>query len=149
MSRYAKIIPMDEFQKKAQKILESDDFPYDLSTKIETDLKKVNFDRENYEFKTGEGYNNYPCGFETLENGLPVLFMNAGGDWENPICFCLYWDGKSLRGYIPEDGNVYNKKHKCAYGSEDLDDESVDYDNLPNGDADAIRKDVMARILIK
>lgn len=149
MSRYAKIIPMDEFKKKIQRILESDEFPYDLSTKIETDLKKVNFDRENYEFETGEGYDNYPCGFETLENGLPVLFMNAGGDWEHPICFCLYWDGKSLRGYIPEDGNVYNKQQKCAYGSEDMDDESVDYDNLPNGDADAIRKDVMTRILIK
>ena len=149
MSRYAKIIPMDEFKKKIQRILESDEFPYDLSTKIETDLKKVNFDRENYEFETGEGYDNYPCGFETLENGLPVLFMNAGGDWEHPICFCLYWDGKSLRGYIPEDGNVYNKQQKCAYGSEDMDDESVDYDNLPNGDVDAIRKDVMTRILIK
>jgi hypothetical protein len=148
MSRHAKIIPMDEFKQKIQRVLELDEFPYDMPTKIQTDLKKVNFDWENYEFENGEGYNNYPCGFETLENGLTVLFMIAGGDGENPICICLYWDGKSLRGYIPEDGNVYNKKEKCAYGSEESD-EDIDYDNLPQGDPDAIRKDVMTRIIIK
>lgn len=160
MSRYAKIIPMAEFQKKIQRLLELDDFPYEMSTKITQDLSKINFDWENYNIGNADpdyeqypedfsGYAGYPCGFETLENGMPVFFINAGGDWEHPICLCLYWDGKALRGYIPEEGNVFNKKERCAYGSEEDMDDEMDYENLPKGDADAIRKDVMARIIIR
>ena len=54
-----------------------------------------------------------------------------------------------MRGYIPEDGNVFNKKERCAYGSEDSEDDDIDYSNLPDGDAEAIRKDVMTRIQIR
>ena len=135
-------------------------FLYNLPSKIQKDIAKVQFDFENYNLGTAdpnykseyardyEGYCGYPVGIEVLENGLPVLFVNAGGDWENPICFCIYFDGKELRGYVPSDGNVYNKKEKRAYGSEELE-ECDDIDELPDGDADLIRKDVMKRIQIK
>lgn len=119
MSRFGRIIPMDEFKKKIHKILDNDDFPYEMPPKITKDLAKVNFDWENFEIEDGQGYKNYPCGYETLENGMPVFFINAGGDWETPLCLCLYFDGTSIRGYIPTDGNVWNKEAKCAYGSED------------------------------
>ena len=154
MSRFASIIPMDEFKKKVQRIIEVDDFQYHLPTKIQKDFDKVNFDWENCDFlKDEENYDNpcdYPCGIETLENGLHVWFLKAGGDGEHAICLCIYWDGKSLRGYIPEDGNVYNKKQKCAFGSEyEENDANIDYSNLPKINPEAIRKDIMSRIQIR
>lgn len=57
-------------------------------------------------------------GFDTSNSGLPFLGFLAGGDWELPLFFIVYYDGKSLRGYIPEDGNTYNHKTNTAYGSE-------------------------------
>jgi hypothetical protein len=137
MPRFAPIITMDDFKTKCNKAFNIDKEgldPYEFPTTIKDDLKKVNFDFENYEIGNAdpnyskypsEGFNGYPCGYQLLPNNLPVLFVNAGGDWEFPICFCLYWDGKKMRAYIPEDGNTYNKKEKCAYGSED------DYENAP------------------
>lgn len=153
MSRFAPIITMDQFKDKVSRffdeenshLLNFDAFP----AKIDKDLSKVNFDWENYEFREGEGLMNYPCGFKTLRNGLPVLFINAGGDWEIPICFCIYWDGKSLRAYIPKEGNVYNTKEMCAYGSEESDSFGVDIDDIKDeGDAEKIESDIMLRIVI-
>jgi len=166
MSRFATKITLDELKSKLEKYLGGEEyweFPYNLPNKIiESDLAKVNFDFENWdvgnasqnydEYPTDhQGFNGYPCGYEVLENGMPVLFVNAGGDWECPICFCIYWDGKALRGYIPKDGNVYNVKEKCAYGSEESGnfDEDTDIDDKPNGDPVKIRLDVMSRIQIK
>jgi hypothetical protein len=162
MPRYAPLITLDEFKQICQTKLKigSDEFDiYELPKKIEKDLSKLNFDFENYCIGNAHpsylkypsdhsGFWNYPCGYETLENGLPVLFVNAGGDWETPICFCIYFDGKDLRGYIPSDGNCYNKKEKCAYGSED---EPLEEDQQPQqqGEPDKIRIDVMNRIIIK
>lgn len=146
MSRYAKLISLDELKAKVEPLVESDEFPYELPSQIEKDLSKVNFDFENTNFI--DGYEGYPCGWEVLPNGLPVLFVNAGGDWEQPICFILYWDGKKIRGYIPEDGNIFNKEQRCAYGSEDNDEEEIDFENLPKVDPTAIRNDIMRRIVI-
>lgn len=44
--------------------------------------------------------------------------MNAGGDWEVPICFAFYWDGTEMRGYIPSEGNVWNKELNRTWGNE-------------------------------
>ena len=151
MSRFAPIITLEVLKAKLQPILDGDDFPYEMTPKIDKDLSKINFDWENYDYEN-QGYNCYPCGYEVLSNGLPVLFINAGGDWEIPICFCLYWDGKAVRGYIPTEGNIFNVKEKCAYGSEDNTEEyEEEYDkmNEKNGDPEAIRKDVMNRIVIR
>jgi len=167
MSRTAKLITLEEFKQRCQKIVDSEGFPFDLPKKIETDLEKINFDWENYNMGEADpcykeeyasdynGFAGYPCGYEVLDNGLPVLFVNAGGDWEHPICFVFYFDGKAMRAYIPTEGNVYNKKDRCAYGSEEdyeaeLDLEVVDDEyQYPDCDPEAIRKDVMNRIKIE
>lgn len=46
-----------------------------------------------------------------------------GGDWEFPITFAVYWDGKCLRGYIPRNGNIWNEYTKCAIGNDEEADE--------------------------
>jgi hypothetical protein len=152
MKRTAIITTLEEFKNICTKKLgdlQSLD-PYELPSHIEKDLKKVNFDMEN--FSINDPYVGYPCGFEILENGLPVLFANAGGDWEFPICFCFYWDGKQIRAYIPNEGNVYNKTEKCAFGSEE---EMEDYENSeffknqPEPSPSQIRRDIIERITIK
>ena len=166
MSRKAPIISLDELKKLCREKLAigTEDFdPYEnFTSKINDDLKKVNFDFENWNIGNADpsferypsdhsGFCNYPVGYETLPNGLPVLFVNAGGDWECPICFCIYWDGKTLRAYIPDEGNFWNRKEKCAYGSEaeptEEDDEIAE--NGKEADPDLIRQDVMNRIEIK
>jgi hypothetical protein len=47
-----------------------------------------------------------------------------GGDWEEPILFMVYWDGKTFRGYIPERGNQYNRDTKGALGNNEEADEA-------------------------
>lgn len=171
MSRKAPIVTIDFLKEKLEKFgvgveMEDDDeeFPYSLlKGKTEKDIKKINFDFENYYIGNADAnfdkypdscqYEGYPCGYETLSNGLAVLFVVAGGDWEHPVCFCLYWDGKEIRGYVPTNGNVYNKKEKCAFGSEENGDatlgdmeEEIDFESMAN--SDEIRKDVIERIQI-
>ena len=92
-----------------------------LTKQIEVDLKKVNFNEENLEWEEGEGYSGTGpiTGFHTLPNGLTYLGISAGGDWEIPLFYILYFDGTKLRGYIPTDGNHWNTDTMTAYGSED------------------------------
>jgi len=121
-----------------------------LTPTISKDLSKIKFDTENVyvsceddldHWKQKEGRIN---GFHTLSNGLTFLGVIAGGDWEAPIFFIIYWDGKKLRGYIPENGNVYSKKHKEAYGnSEPLPDNDDDFDF----DQDKLLEDIEKRIV--
>lgn len=160
MPRFFEKTTLGEFKERVKYLFEEPPkgdrpFPYSLPKHIENDLKKVEFDFENYEVRDGDplhydpkydsgGFCEYPCGFEVLKNGMPCLFVNAGGDWEYPICFVLYWDGRKIRAYIPEEGNVYNKEKKSAYGNNDG--EEPEDSELPDGDAEAIRYDVMARI---
>jgi hypothetical protein len=93
-----------------------------LTPTVEKDLAKVEFDTENVEYEDGEGYSEGETGFRVLPNGLAVLGVTAGGDWQQPLYFVVYWDGLRLRGYIPTDGNPWNTKTKKAYGNdEDLD----------------------------
>jgi len=86
--------------------------------KVIYDLSKVDYDTENFECADGEGYVGYDCGFQTLSNGLTALFCTAGGYWEYPICFIIYWSGKELRGYIPTKGNRWNRSQQCAFGND-------------------------------
>ena len=77
-------------------------------------------DFENVEpFGTEDSYTHLPGleymeGYEMIGEGdsaFPVLWCCGGGDWEYPLVFVLYIGQKGeLRGYIPEDGNVYNHK---------------------------------------
>lgn len=71
--------------------------------------QKVMFDYENVE-EVESG---------TLSCGVPWILYYAGGDWELPVYFFLYPDGKTgnPRMYVPTRGNVFHKGLKVAYGS--------------------------------
>lgn len=89
--------------------------PY-LTRQIAADLATVQFDTENVEAR----------GLQTLDNGLSVLPVFAGGDWETWVMFVIYFDGEELRAYIPTDGNPWNTDTQMAYGN----DEEADAANM-------------------
>ena len=124
MSRFYSPITLEELKNKLQPIIEDENFPYNLPKKVEKDISKIQFNFENCEII--DGYMNYPCGYKMINTDFPVLFVNAGGDWETSICFIIYWDGKDLRGYVPEKGNVYNPITKTAFGSDEDSDNYTD-----------------------
>lgn len=128
MSRYFTDITKEDFLKKFRELcLENNKSRYQFATEsldlnlpdsVYKDLKKVDFSFENTEWEEGNEFMNYPCGYKELHNGMHCVFINAGGDWETPVCFVVYWDGTSMRGYIPKSGNAWNRKAKCAFGNE-------------------------------
>jgi len=79
---------------------------------------KVEMDLENLECDPGDEPRGMDgaLGFQTLSNGLTCLGCSAGGDWQVPVYFIIYWDGKKLRGYVPTKGNAWNTDSKEAYG---------------------------------
>jgi hypothetical protein len=105
---------------------------WDFPEKIQKDISKVEFDFENYEYVKGSGYNGCKdiTGYNVTSHGLPYWGWVAGGDWEMPVFFIIYWDGKNLRGYIPKDGNTWNTDTKKAYGN--------DYGSNPQKSSDAV-----------
>ncbi len=124
---YSNEITKQDFLDKVKSLMKNKDFPYKLdkiSPIIYKDLSILNFDWENYtSFKetNGFGYNNkYPVNYRELEDNFHVFFVNAGGDWEIPICFCFYWDGTELRAYITINGNCFNKKENVLYNNNDI-----------------------------
>jgi hypothetical protein len=136
-----------------------------LTPEIEKDLKKVQFDDENCEWEKGEGFCGCEkiTGFQTLPNGLTYLGVTAGGDWETPLFYIVYWDGEKLRGYIPTAGNFWDTDTKTAYGSEEdcdgiTDGEKAAEENvqkrfgvsgleqLGDMDTDAVLEDIQSRI---
>ena len=130
MARFYTEISKEDFLKKIKNLLVTDDdneddgFPWEMPKRLGKDLSKVNFDWENWtSFNSREPFANYPfVGYKELAPGFHTFFMQAGGDWEFPVCFILYWGEGVLRGYIPTAGNAWNITEKCAYGSEDDDD---------------------------
>lgn len=78
---------------------------------------KVSFDLENT--RVGEEGEGDITGFRTLPNGLTYYGIISGGDWEHPVFWMVYWDGKRLRGYVPTEGNPWNTTTKQAYGNDD------------------------------
>ena len=146
-----------------------------LNATVEKDLSKVHFDTENLYYTESDSDD---CGIRTLPNGMVCLFAYAGGDWEIPVFFIIYWDGKKMRGYIPTDGNTFNRSTKYAYGNDgerkgltdaedalknlgvpivEVDDEDeddygpeldMDHDLL-NFDMEKIKADIMKRIQVK
>ncbi len=132
---------------------------HNLTSTVEKDLGKVNFTAENtyYEFHA----DNSPMeGFHQLDNGLTFLGVTCGGDWETPVYFILYWDGAKIRGYIPTDGNPWNRTTKKAFGNDnkaDLADAMLQfphenwdkeyYDNDIDHDWDKIKEDILGRLV--
>ena len=94
-----------------------------LFDKLQSDLYKVVFSWENCDwngedFDMLEGKASQILGYHHLDNGLEYFGILAGGDWEIPLFFIIYTDGKKLRAYIPTYGNSFNAELGTAIGSE-------------------------------
>lgn len=124
MTRYFEPISREELEKKVFAVASRREGEglclTSLFEKLGKDVK-VEFDLENID--TGdEKYGFGPAGLTglvSLGNGLTFWGMAAGGDWEQPVFWIVYWDGKKLRAYVPIDGNPWNTKTKKAYGNDD------------------------------
>ena len=96
------------------------------------DLSKIEFGIENMIYlPDGFAKNNNQLkdfvGFHTTKTGLSYFGIYAGNDYETPIAFILYYDGKKIRGYIPYYGNSYNPLNKAAFGNdEELDEKFIE-----------------------
>lgn len=131
--------------------------------KVKFDLENIIDDEDDWRGEFGG-----ILGYKQEDNGLTYLGLAAGGDWESPVYFMAYWDGKKIRVYIPTDGNPWNRTTKEAYGNDeeadskdfkkhykyekDLDDEEdedicIDARDEVKFDKVAIKKDFMSRIL--
>jgi len=123
---------------------------------VHKDLCKVDFDWENSEFGEDD-----LLGTHTLPNGLTYIGGLAARDWEYPVFFIIYWDGKKLRGYVPKEGNIWNTDTNQAYGNDEYSDApninkrrlaspSVTYRNWDGPalqfDSGLILQDIMQRI---
>ncbi|MFA5314047.1 MAG: hypothetical protein WC375_12165 [Methanomassiliicoccales archaeon] len=123
-SEESKYIQSSDFDASADiYFLYSDTDWKDLTPQIKVDLKNVEFDLENTELIVGNivrpaSEMKRIMGFQTLSNGMTFLGIIAGGDWEFPIYFIIYWDGSELRGYIPKDGNSWNPINHKAIGND-------------------------------
>jgi hypothetical protein len=116
MARKFSPITADDLKRKIEEAYEND--PADMLEKLAGDLK-VEFDPENFEDDDSSFDPKFLMGYHTLSNGLTFCGMCAGGDWEHPVFFIVYWDGKKLRAYVPTDGNPWNTTTKRAYGNDD------------------------------
>lgn len=99
--------------KKIKDVYEFLDFDNAQSDKVREDLEKYKFDLENRE-KICRG---------TTKHGIDYIAVYGGGDWETPVLFFIYWDGKHYRGYVPLKGNAINTRTKAAFGNNDESDE--------------------------
>lgn len=166
MPRHYAPISMEAFKKKVKDVLSKDTPCNIFGNKFEKDLK-VDFGFENYD-DCGDFGPKSLMGFQTLPGDLHIFGCAAGGDWEHPVFFCLYWDGKKLRAYIPTEGNPWNTTNNLAYGNDsksdfknchkrwpdkypiDEDDPEGAYFEIDNHsfDEDQIKKDILKRITI-
>lgn len=86
------------------------------------DLSKIKWNTENIDI----------YGDLRMYKKIPYIIISAGGDWECPLYFMIYWDGKNFRGYIPMKGNMYNRNTKQNIGNNDDDDREFIAKNLKN-----------------
>jgi hypothetical protein len=87
---------------------------------VERDVVKVDFSTEN--LNGSEEFGVWAGLLGPMQRGnLSWYGFMVGGDWEQPLYLIIYLDqdGKTLRGYIPNDGNPWNKKTKRAYGNDE------------------------------
>ena len=93
--------------------------------KVEKDISKYDFDLENLDY----------IDTRTTSTGLDFIIFEAGGDWEFPLYFFVYYDGKDMRGYVPTRGNCVNILNKAAFGNG----EDIEYKGM-NGDLAYVKK---------
>lgn len=115
---------------------------------------KYKFDSENV-----DAYG----GIKMSKKGFPYIQCAAGGDWECPVCFFVYFDGNKFRGYVPLKGNAINRNEKHAFsgGGNEPDAKfvqkelGIDYEEADHmcGDidynVDACLEDFLARVEVK
>lgn len=131
---------------------ESDQICKDLSKLAGMDFENVAVDAE-----MDEGASHL-LGFKVLKNGLPIFGMTSGLDGVFPVYFCIYWDGKNFRGYIPTYGNSFNKNYMCVMGFDKSEYEEYLEENKQKGSPipdhknfrndKAIEEDICSRITI-
>ena len=123
--------PSNFVYKLAYKNMKNEDSKY--AAKLYKDIwdGKYKFDTENVDCRGGIKMSN---------KGFPYLLCDAGGDWECPVCFFIYFDGKHFRGYIPLKGNAINTKTKSAFDGGDND---VSFNEK------ACTEDFLARVEVK
>ena len=164
MARTFAKISIAELKKKVEAAYTELNDLHEFRDAIDKDLKAY-FDWENYEDapRTHQGPDPMCLlmGYHSWPNGLTFLGSTAGGDWEHPVFFVTYWDGKKLRAYVPTDGNPWNTDTKEAYGNDaekDLKNAKKRYpghfkdcDEVEPGDfdfePDKIRDDILARLV--
>lgn len=93
--------------------------------KVEKDISKYDFDLENLDY----------IDTRTTSTGLDFIIFEAGGDWEFPLYFFVYYDGKDMRGYVPTRGNCMNISNKAAFKNG----EDIEYKGM-NGDLAYVKK---------
>ena len=150
--RYYKETTKEDFLESVKNIMCGDEFPYEMTPAMEKDLEKVNFDWENYTSYDEEKHkDSYPIGYKELKPGFHIYLSYAGGDWELPVCYIFYNSENGLRAYIPKDGNVWNKKEKCAYGSENNREGDFDFEEIwkKEFNEEKIYQDILNRIILK
>ena len=99
-------------------------------SELHKDIQKVKFDFENCD----------AIGNEVREtNGICYIMARAGGDWECPVLFFVYWDGSKFRGYVPIYGNAVNRKTNAAFQGSgcDEDKEFLKTQNIPDEELDS------------
>lgn len=115
---------------------------------------KYKFDSENV-----DAYG----GIKMSKKGFPYIQCAAGGDWECPVCFFVYFDGTHFRGYIPLKGNAINRNNNTAFqgiGDEEeakfiAKENDIDYEEAKGltGDikynVDACLEDFLERVEVK
>lgn len=92
--------------------------PRRIKKSLAGDLK-VRFDFENFAASAADGGPPALMGPVMLGHGLVFWGMCSGGDWETPVFWIVYFDGRKLRAYIPTDGNCWNTATHAAYGNDD------------------------------
>ena len=109
------------------------------------DISKVKWDPENVDY----------IGDLRDYNGMPYVIVSAGGDWEIPVIFMVYWDGNKFRGYIPTKGNTFDRQRKEALGNNEEEDNKyvrkygVGNYNDVHYNIDACIEDFRARVKVK
>ena len=114
----------------------------DTYQSLSKDLK-ISFDTENM-IVENDRYGMSILGLQHIKD-FNFLGVYAGGDWEVPVFFILYYDDKNkLRAYIPSDGNPYNRKTKEAWGNDCDEDFNID-DPMYDFVWDKIKEDIKKR----
>lgn len=108
---------------------------------IEFDTENISSRDDYINIAKGEGNIRDILGFHE-EKGFCYLGINAGGDWENPIFFILYYDGEKIDFYIPKAGNTFNPDTNSAFGNNE---EPVEDDE---GSVYLMKKDFLSKIEI-